>query len=114
MWKCCTSVRYFDPVQRRSGIPEDVAALVQKISRNSISLQLVNLHPTESRRLIIQAGMFGEHQIQRVRQVIDYPYQFYSVNDKYIEVILAPGAMGQLDIDIHRFVNQPTYKFPWH
>lgn len=109
-----TSVRYFDPVEKRPGIPDDVAALVRRITPNSVSLQLVNLHPTQSRKVIIQGGMFGEHQMKRVRQVIDYPYQFYTIDAPFFEVELGPGAIGQLELDIDRFVNSPTYKFPWH
>lgn len=109
-----TSIRYFDPENSRTGIPDDVAALVQQISSTGISLQLVNLHPTESRKVIIQGGMFGEHQITRIRQVIHYPYQFDTVNHRFFQVELAPGTVTQLEIGLQRFVNQPTYDFPWH
>ncbi|MBK8504825.1 MAG: hypothetical protein IPL46_23010 [Saprospiraceae bacterium] len=109
-----TSLRYFDPVQKRPGIPRDVAALVERITPNSVTLKLVNLHPTESRKVIIQGGMFGEHKIKRVRQVIDYPFQFYTVDKKYVEVDLGPGASGQLELDIERFAHLPSYAFPWH
>lgn len=109
-----TSVRYFDPVNKRPGIPQDVAALVHKITPHSISMKLVNLHPTEYRKVIIQGGMFGEHQINRVRQVVDYPYQFYTIDHHHFEVELAPGAVGQLELDMERFANDPSYEFPWH
>jgi hypothetical protein len=109
-----TSVRYFDPENSRTGIPDDVAALVQQISSTGISLQLVNLHPTESKKVIIQGGMFGEHQITRIRQVIHYPYQFDTVNHRFFQVELAPGTVTQLEIGLERLVNQPTYDFPWH
>lgn len=109
-----TSVRYFDPANKRPGIPQDVAALVKRITSKSITLELANLHPTESRKVIIQGGMFGEHQIKRVRQVIDYPYQFYTIDNAFFELDLGPGAVGELEIDIKRFVNTPSYRFPWH
>ncbi|NND34406.1 MAG: hypothetical protein HKN76_17610 [Saprospiraceae bacterium] len=109
-----TSVRYFDPHRRRPGIPLDVAALVDRITTESVTLKLVNLHPTEERVMIIQGGMFGEHQIKRVRQVIDYPYQFYTIDKQFFQVKLGPGAVGQLELDLDRFVNLPSYKFPWH
>jgi hypothetical protein len=109
-----TSVRYFDPVNKRPGIPPDVAALVERITSKSITLKLVNLHPSEERRVLIQGGMFGEHQIKRVRQVVNYPYQFNTVDSPYIEVKLGPGAVGQLELDIDRFQNPPSYRFPWH
>ena len=109
-----TSIRYFDPDNQRPSIPADVAALVERITTKSITLKLVNLHPSEKRRVIIQGGMFGEHQIKRVRQVIDYPYQFYTIDQPWFEVVLGPGSVGQLELDLSRFANQPGYKFPWH
>ncbi|MEM6630867.1 MAG: hypothetical protein AAF694_14395 [Bacteroidota bacterium] len=109
-----SSIRYFDPEKKRPGIPSDVAALVERITSQSITLKLVNLHPTQGRKVIIQGGMFGEHQIKRVRQVIDYPYQFYTIDKKYVQIELGPGAVGQIELDIERFVNKPSYKFPWH
>ena len=109
-----TSLRYFDPENNRSGIPPDVAALVSRISSKSVTVQLVNLHPSKKRQVIIQGGMFAEHQIERVRQVIHYPYQFYTIEKPYFQVELGPGACGQLEIDLNRFQNQPSYRFPWH
>ncbi len=109
-----TSVRYFDPENQRPGIPEDVAALVRQITPGGISLQLVNLHPTETKKVIIQGGMFGEHTIKRVRQVIHYPYQFDTINHRYFQVELGPGSIAQLELEIDRFENPPTYAFPWH
>ncbi len=108
-----TSLRYFDPVNRRPGIPPNVSALVKRITSKSVTVELVNLHPTETRKVIIQGGMFGEHQIERVRQVIHYPYQFYTIGKSAFEVELGPGASGQLEIDLSRFVNMPSYDFPW-
>lgn len=109
-----TSLRYFDPDKQRPGMPVDVAALISRISSGSVTVQLVNLHPTESRRVILQGGMFGEHQIQRVRQVIDYPYQFYTIEERFFQIELGPGATGQLEVDLERFANSPSYRFPWH
>ena len=108
-----TSLRYFDPVEKRPGIPPDVAALVHRITPQSVTLKLVNLHATERRKVILQGGMFGEHKIKRVRQVVDYPFQFYTVDNKWVEIDLGPGAAGQLELDIERFVNVPSYMFPW-
>jgi len=107
------AVRYFDPQRKRPGIPPDTAALVDRITPEGLSLQLVNLHPTEAREIIIQAGAFGEHTITTVRQVTEYPYQFHTVNQKAIQVTLEPGASGRIEINMQRYVNPPTYAFPW-
>ncbi len=108
------SVLYFDPNRNRPGIPPDVAALVDDISQDGISIQLVNLHPSEGRDVLIQGGAFGEHRISMVRQVIEYPYQFHTVNDRYVHVYLAPAAVGRLEITLERYQNPPTYDFPWY
>ncbi len=102
-------VRYFDPERRRAGIPEDVAALVDKLTAEETSLTLVNINQTESRTVIVQGGAYGEHHCISV-----------SVNDKKIPVNhpsftvhLAPGAGSRLTIKMKRYVNQPTLKHPW-
>ena len=38
-------VRHFDPERRRAGLAEDVAALVEKITAEGVTLTLVNTHP---------------------------------------------------------------------
>ncbi|MCH2210273.1 MAG: hypothetical protein MK110_03155 [Fuerstiella sp.] len=107
-----TSVRYFDPGRQRSGLPPDVAALVDRLTPEGFRIRLVNLHPTESRDVVLQAGMFGEHDFTHVRQIDHYPYQFYTVDGPAFRIRLIPGAVGQLMIDLDRFVNSPTYAFP--
>src|SRR6185436_12602512 len=37
-------VRYFDPARRRAGLPEDVAALVSRLTATSTELTLINLN----------------------------------------------------------------------
>ena len=61
------TVRYFDPDRARPGVPEDVAALVDKLGSDVVGVQLVNLNRTETRNVIIQAGAFGEHQFTKVQ-----------------------------------------------
>ncbi|MEX0883462.1 MAG: hypothetical protein WDZ72_08315, partial [Cyclobacteriaceae bacterium] len=109
-----TSVRYFDPENQRSGIPSNMAALVEKITEAGISLTLVNLHPTETRKVIVQGGMFGEHHIQRVNQIELYPYQFDTVNHQFFQAEVGPGSVVKLEIEMSRFKNPPSYAFPWH
>lgn len=107
------SLRYFDPQRERPGVPDDVAVCVRRISSNSVTLELVNLNPGESCDVIIQAGMFGEHQFTRIRQVVVYPYQFHTINDPRIRVHLGPGAVGEIVLDLDRYVNRPSYSTPW-
>ena len=65
IWSLHARLRYFDPVRRRSGLPEDVAALVEKISANSVTVSLVNLNAVESRDVIVQAGAYARTSIHR-------------------------------------------------
>ena len=108
-----TSLRYFDPQEKRSGLPSDVAAMVDRLTPEGVRLRLANLHASESRDILIQAGMFGEHNLTRIRQVEHYPYQFDSINGRHVVVRLAPGAVCRLDVGLNRYANRPTYKFPW-
>ena len=40
-------LRYFDPARRRAGLPEQVGALVERITERGRDLQLVNLDPVD-------------------------------------------------------------------
>jgi hypothetical protein len=104
-----SQVRYFDPERRRAGLAEDVAALVEKIGPESITLTLVNTNPKASRRMIVQMGAYGEHQATSVR-VGD---RTVSLMASSFEVQLAPGAGETLVVGIKRLVNDPTLRFPW-
>lgn len=102
-------VRYFDPVNRRPGMPADVAALVEQMSDNGATLALVNINQAESRTVLIQAGAYAEHQFVDV----SFGGQRLSVNRPFFTVHLAPGAGGRIKLGMKRYVNQPTLAFPW-
>ena len=59
-------LRYFDPVGRRAGVPEDVAALVSELSDTQATVTLVNLNPSQARTVMVQGGAYGEHQLVSV------------------------------------------------
>ena len=104
------AVRYFDPRQRRAGIPQDVAALVKSVRPDGITLHLVNVHPSESRDVIVQAGAFGEHRFTKVRLA----GVSTDVNRRFLHVKLQAGASGAIEIGMQRYANPPSYAFPWH
>ena len=112
------SLRYFDPGRRRPGVPEDVAALVRKIAPDGVTFELVNLSPFEERQVIVQAGTFGEHQFTAVKRIWPAGKSgeegSVDVNRKFFSVRLAAGASVVLDAGVRRFVNKPSYAFPWH
>jgi hypothetical protein len=103
------SVRYFDPVRRRAGLPADVAALVETFSPDSLTLRLVNLSQTDERLVTVQGGAYGEHQFLDVR---DGSHASKAVG-RTIDVRLAPGCGGRLVIGWKRHANQPTLHAPW-
>jgi hypothetical protein len=102
-------VRYFDPANRRAGIPEDVAALVENLTDETTTLSLVNLSPVEIRKLIVQAGAYGEHQVTSV--TIDG--ETSSINKAFFSIELKPGTGTTLVINHDRYANQPTMTHPW-
>jgi hypothetical protein len=102
-------VRYFDPVHRRAGIPEDVAALVEEMSADRTVLTLVNVNQVESRLVTVQAGGYAEHQWTSVSsnghtQAADAPR---------FTVRLDPGTGARLTLSTRRYANQPTLALPW-
>ena len=112
-----STVRYFDCDAQRPGMPADVAALVDHLSADSVGVQLVNCNRYESRRLIVQAGAFGEHTFTDVRsesaQEGGGP-TVTAVNGQYVAIDLPPSTQIRLDAGLSRFSNQPSYAFPWH
>ena len=102
-------VRYFDPDRRRAGIPADVAALVDTMSGDQITLTLVNVNQVEDRSVIVQGGGYGEHRIKSV--TVDG--RVSKVDGPHFAVRLAPGAGSRMTVRMARYANRPTFAFPW-
>ena len=123
-------LRYYDAVRRRQGLPEDVGALVTELGADRTVVRLVNLSPVESRKLIIQAGAFGEHSFGRATyhsRTSEWPGELggyagtyaaptvttdqrtVDVNGRHVEVELPPGQEITLDLATARYVNEPSY-----
>ena len=101
-------VRYFDPARKRTGLPEDVAALVSALTDTGTTLTLVNTG-TQPRTVIVQGGEYAEHQILSVTAA----GKTTPVNATTFTVTLAPGAGGQLTLNMKRFNADPTVRYPW-
>jgi hypothetical protein len=69
----------------------------------------VNLNPTESRKLIVQAGAFGEHSFTSIAEGKSH----IEVNSPYFVVELPPAGSIHLIAGMKRFQNKPSYAFPW-
>jgi hypothetical protein len=102
-------LRYFDPVKRRAGLPEDMAALVEKISRDEVTITLVNLNQIEARTVVVQAGAYAEHQWVNLtdgNRVTPIDHSFFTVR-------LLPGSGRRMVLKMSRYANPPTLTFPW-
>ena len=126
------TVRYFDPCERRPGLPSDVSALVDELVADKVSIRLVNTSSCETRSLIVQAGAFGEHSFTDVSfDETTYSYDGVNpglrtraeqttdcasttVNGKHFTVELPPMTSVRLECGLDRFSNNPSYAFPWH
>ena len=112
-------LRYFDPVRRRAGLPQDVAALIDRISDSEVRVTLVNISQTTAREVIVQAGAYGEHQCLEVRS--DPPSRSgaaaeaarIAVNDRSFRARIAAGSGARMVITMRRYTNDPTLSFPW-
>ena len=103
-------LRYFDPQKRRSGIPEDVAALVTKLSATETVVTLVNIDQVNPRSVIVQGGAYGEHQFLEV----DLNGEVTPINHPFFQVGLAPGAGTKLTLRMKLFSNLPALAQPWN
>ncbi|WP_454715467.1 hypothetical protein [Caulobacter segnis] len=104
-------VRHFDPEARRPGLPDDVAALVRKITPETVTLTLVNTNPLKARTVTVQMGAYGENDATTVKSAGGASM---SVNASWFNVRLAPGAGETLTIGVKRYAHQPSLTFPWN
>jgi hypothetical protein len=102
-------VRFFDAAERRAGLPQDVAALVEKIRTDGVDLVLVNTNQVHPRKLSVQMGAYGEHHCPSV----SISGQETQVEGRRFTVDLAPGAGASLRIRQQRYRHQPALELPW-
>jgi hypothetical protein len=102
-------VRYFDTANQRPGLPQNVSALVESLTADSVTLSIVNVNQTEHRDLIIQGGAYAEHQFTAV----ETNGNTTDLNASYIPIRLGPGCGTKLTLKTDRYTNPPTFAFPW-
>lgn len=105
-------LRYFDALARRPGLPEDVAALVSALDADSTTVQLVNTSPLHERRLVLQAGAFGEHTFTYADDLDEGEASRTVVDDKHLALTLPPGRSVRLQLGVDRYSNTPSYAQP--
>jgi len=108
------TLRYFDADLMRPGLPPDVGVLVDELRADGAGVQFANMSRTATRRLIVQAGAFGEHDFTEVRTDGEDQVKAITVDGKYFSLDLPPSTIIRLDAGLRRFVNTPSYAFPWH
>jgi hypothetical protein len=107
-------IRYFDDQRERSGLPENVSAMVEQISSNSMRVKVVNLNESQSRTLTIQAGNFAENSFNSVViSTEDGNVQSLEIENKWFTLEIGPLAGATLDFKYSRYVNKPTYETPY-
>lgn len=109
IWSLHARFRYFDPTRRRAGLPDDVAALVEKLEADAATVVLVNVDAVEPRTVVVQAGGYGEHRFDTV----DIDGKPHAVNGPLLHVRLEPGCGARLRFRMARYVNPPTLAQPW-
>ena len=105
-------LRYFDPVRRRAGLPADVAALVEKMSADSVTVTLVNLDPLRPREIVVQGGAYGEHEFSSIA-IGENGESRQGLATSRLKVKLAPGAGARLVMGTRRYTRQPSFAQPW-
>ncbi len=102
-------LRYFDPIARRAGLPPDVAALVETMTADQVTFQLVNISQLSPRTVTVQAGAYGEHQFSHV----ELDETGHMIDSPHFTVELAPSAGAKFTAKMRRYANQPTLRLPW-
>jgi hypothetical protein len=102
-------LRYFDPRRRRAGLPDDVAALVEKLTADTVTVTLVNVSQIDGRTVVVQAGGYGEHQFLSVEGA----GKKVTIDGTHFTVRLDAGAGARLTVRMRRYANKPTLAFPW-
>jgi hypothetical protein len=104
-----TRLRWFDPLRKRPGVPPDFAALVEKVTPAAVTFSAVNLHPSEARAAVVQAGMFAEHEFEAA--VCDGERR--EINARSFALRLKPGAAARCEVTMKPWAHRPSYAFPW-
>ena len=119
-------LRYFDAEKREPGLPQGVSALVTGLTEDIVEVDLVNTNLFDSRQVIVQAGAYGEDEIEEVtyrrargvrppvqRSAPAAADETVAVQAATLQVNMDPGAGTHLRIRVRRHAHTPSYEFPW-
>jgi hypothetical protein len=102
-------LRYFDLDRKRAGLPDDVAALISQLSDTRTTVTLINVSASQSRRVVVQGGAYGEHRLLTVKEGA----KTTAIDAPLLTVELAPGCGSTLEFQMKRYSSDPTIKHPW-
>jgi hypothetical protein len=123
-------VRWWDAIERRAGLPADVAALVSSIDPLATTIELVNLSGAQERVVILQAGAYAENRIETVTYDSfggSWTGSFYDyiggeivtteaevpVASSYLKIALPSGTRLKLILNTTLHARPQTYLAPW-
>ena len=121
-------LRFFDADRRLAGLPQGVAALVTAIGPDFVTVEVVNTNLFERRKMIVQGGTYGEHRITDVSYEASPAgwvpgsnppgeksgrKKASSIDGRYFQLELEPGAGTELTVGLERFAGSPSYALPW-
>jgi hypothetical protein len=80
-----------------------------------VTVTLVNTDPVALRDVVVQAGMFGEHQFVAV-EIADAAgriLQQSALDSRWYGVVLAPLCGAVCTFRVARYRSAPSYATPW-
>ena len=104
-------LRYFDPIEKRPGLPPGMAALVDQVETDHIHLHLVNTDILETREVLLQAGGCAEHEFTTA-QNDEEGSSPVTIDGRHMRVRVGPGSQAKLKIGLKRLSHRPTYTQP--
>ena len=110
-------LRYFNGKLRRPGLPQGVSSLITGLGEEFVDVNLVNTNLFEQRQVIVQAGAYGEDEIEEVMYRGDREAAAEAdtlrIGSSYLQVTMEPGAGVHLRLRTRRHAYKPSYEFPW-
>lgn len=76
-------------------------------------LTLVNTNPLVGRAVVVQAGGFGEHAFLEVQPADSPDSPSELEKSRLMQVSLGLWSQVRLRLKMDRYVNPPTYAYPW-
>ena len=104
-------LRWDDPVRGRPGLPEGVAALVERLDGEQADVRVVNLSADTPRTVAVTGGGYGEHPITKaVRRPSGDEYQPADAEGGALRIHLPPRTEISLRLHFTRLGRAPRHQ----